>query len=150
MKPPRARGVEPAGETANEPVGYLLRRAYHVAKANTGALLRDLDITPTQASAMMALAREGALSQADLGRFIGMEPGNVHGLVTRLKALRFVKLQSHPDDQRKTRVLLSASGERCAAKLVALTSRSSEHTLAVLDRDERTTFIRLLRRIATS
>ena len=76
-----------AAEDAGPPIGYLLRRAYHVAKGNTGALLKALDITPTQASAVMALAREGALSQAQLGRTIGMEPGNVHSLISRLKVL---------------------------------------------------------------
>lgn len=126
----------------------MLRRAYYVAKANTGALLKELNVTPTQASAIMALAREAMLSQAQLGRVIGMEPGNVHGLVTRLKALGFIKLQAHPEDQRQVRIGLTAQGRRSAERLVILTKRSSAQTLSVLTPDEQTHFMALLSRVA--
>lgn len=137
-----------AAEAGDSPVGYLLRRAYHRAKANTGAVLKDLNITPTQASAVMALAREGALSQAQLGRTIGMEPGNVHSLISRLKVLGFVNLQAHSDDQRQVLVALSRYGERHAAQLIELTSKSSQRTLSVLTPVEQAHFMALLKRVA--
>jgi len=132
----------------DHPVGYLLRRAYYVAKANTGALLKALNITPTQASAVMALAREGSLSQAQLGRAIGMEPGNVHSLLSRLKGLGYIKLVADADDQRQVRVVLSKAGERNAAQLAALTKQSSGQTLSVLTVKEQELFVALLKRVA--
>ncbi len=135
-------------DEVDQPVGYMLRRAYYAAKANTARLIKDLNITPTQASAVMALDREGTLSQAELGRNIGMEPANVHSLVARLSALGFVELQAHPDDQRQTQIVLAKHGQRQASQLVALTRQSSEKTLSVLNPNERALFISLLKRVA--
>lgn len=132
---------------AEHRVGHLLRRAYYRAKNNTNRLLKGLGVTPMQAATMMTLHR-GALSQADLGRAIGMEPANVHGLVARLKKLEFIDVESHPSDQRQVIVTLSASGERCAAKLALLSAQSAEETLERLQPEEREKLMELLGRIA--
>jgi DNA-binding MarR family transcriptional regulator len=125
----------------------LLRRAYYRAKNNTNRLLKGLGVTPMQAAALMTLHR-GTLSQADLGRAIGMEPANVHGLVARLKKLGFIDVESHPTDQRQVRVALSEKGDRSAVKLAQLSAQSAEETLARLAPAERETLMHLLGRIA--
>jgi DNA-binding MarR family transcriptional regulator len=109
-----------------------LRRAYHIAKANTGAGLRDLGMTPMQAAAVMAVHRAGTLSQADLGRAIGMQPANVHGIV----------------DARHVLVSLAPAGRDQAAHVAALSAAAHDATLAPLDAHERDTLIALLSRIA--
>jgi DNA-binding MarR family transcriptional regulator len=125
-----------------------LRRAYHRAKANTTGLLRGLGVTPVQAAALMALAQRGPLSQADLGRTVGMEPGNTHGLVARLTDLGVIETRPHPRDQRQVRVVLTRRGERQAQAVAERTLRSGEQTLAVLSPAERATFLLLLARVA--
>jgi DNA-binding MarR family transcriptional regulator len=132
---------------AEHRVGHLLRRAYYRAKNTTNRLLKGVGVTPMQAATLMTLHR-GPLSQADLGRAIGMEPANVHGLVARLKKLDFISIDPHPTDQRQVRVALSPSGERCAVKLAQLSAQSAEETLAVLAPAERETLMHLLGRIA--
>jgi DNA-binding MarR family transcriptional regulator len=129
-------------------VGHLLRRAYAVAKANSSAALRDVGITPMQAAAVMALRRGGAMSQAELGRLIGMERANVHGLVARLHALDVVETRAHPTDARALEVALSAHGVRCADDVARVSAASAEATLAPLAPHERTTLLALLARIA--
>jgi DNA-binding MarR family transcriptional regulator len=126
----------------------LLRRAYHRAKANTTRLLKDLGITPMQAATVMTLHRRGPLSQADLGRAIGMEPANVHGLVARLRKQLLIKVESHPTDQRQVRVALSAEGERQAGAIAQLSAQSAMETLEPLTPAERDHFMELLGRIA--
>ena len=140
--------IDAADGNIEHRVGHYLRRAYYRAKANTGAKLQHLKITPTQASAIMALARHEELSQAELGRTIGMEPANVHSLLDRLTALRYIKLGAHPADQRQVRVRLTVFGEKRAAEISMLAARSSQETLAPLDAAERATFLSLLVRIA--
>jgi DNA-binding MarR family transcriptional regulator len=100
-----------------------------------------------QAATLMTLHR-GPLSQADLGRAIGMEPANVHGLVARLKKLALIEVESHPTDQRQVRVVLSESGTRTAAKLAVLSAQSAEETLERLTVSEREMLMELLSRIA--
>jgi DNA-binding MarR family transcriptional regulator len=125
----------------------LLRRAYHRAKANTTRLLKDLGITPMQAATVMTLHRRGPLSQADLGRAIGMEPANVHGLVARLRKQLLIDVEPHPTDQRQVRVALSAEGERHAGTIADLSLQSASDTLAPLSPAEREHLMELLGRI---
>jgi MarR family transcriptional regulator, lower aerobic nicotinate degradation pathway regulator len=126
----------------------LLRRAYHRAKANTTRLLRDLGVTPMQAATVMTLHRRGALSQADLGRAIGMEPANVHGLVARMKKQALIDVEEHPTDQRQVVVALSREGERQAGAIAALSLQSATETLEPLTPAERDHLMALLARIA--
>jgi DNA-binding MarR family transcriptional regulator len=140
-------GLDDLDYAAEHRVGHLLRRAYYRAKNNTNRLLKGLGVTPMQAAALMTLHR-GTLSQADLGRAIGMEPANVHGLVARLKKLGFIDVESHPTDQRQVRVALSEKGDRSAVKLAQLSAQSAEETLARLAPAERETLMHLLGRIA--
>ncbi len=96
----------------------------------------------------MTLQRRGPLSQADLGRAIGMEPANVHGLVARLKKLGLIEVEAHPTDARQVRVALSVAGSQRAIELAQLSSRSAEETLSVLAPPEREMLMTLLHRIA--
>jgi DNA-binding MarR family transcriptional regulator len=130
-------------------VGHLLRRAYAIAKANTTARLKAFGITPMQAAAIMALRRDGAVSQADLGRAIGMEPANVHGLIARLQKQELVETAPHPTDQRQLLVRLSIRGERSADVVALASGESATQTLAVLAEEERHVFLSLLTRIVT-
>ena len=97
----------------------------------------------------MTLRRSGALSQADLGRAIGMQPANVHGLVARLQKMQMIEATPHPTDQRQVRVALSSTGEHHATTIAAASAASAETTLATLSPEERQVFLALLSRIAT-
>jgi MarR family transcriptional regulator, lower aerobic nicotinate degradation pathway regulator len=110
-------------------------------------LLKDVGITPMQAATVMTLHRHGPLSQAELGRAIGMEPANVHGLVARLKNQSLVDVEAHPTDQRQVRVTLSAKGDRQAGAIAQLSLRSATETLAPLTPVERDHLMDLLGRI---
>ncbi len=125
-----------------------MRRAYHIAKANTSAGLRDLGITPMQAAAVMAVRRAGTLSQAELGRALGMPPANVHGLIARLQKLGMIETAQHPLDARQVLVSLAAPGRERAAQIAALSLAAHDATLAPLAPHEREALIALLARIA--
>lgn len=133
---------------AEHRVGHLLRRAYHRAKSNTTRLLKSVGITPMQAATIMTLQRLGPLSQADLGRAIGMEPANVHGLVARLKKQSLIDVESHPTDQRQVLVALSETGKHQAGTIAQLSLQSATETLEPLAPAERDHLMQLLARIA--
>ncbi len=96
----------------------------------------------------MALRRGGPQSQADLGRAIGMQPANVHGLVARLHKSGLIEVTPHPTDQRQVQIALSPRGEHHAAEVAEVSARSAQMTLAPLSAAERETFLALLRRVA--
>jgi MarR family transcriptional regulator, lower aerobic nicotinate degradation pathway regulator len=101
-----------------------------------------------QAATVMTLHARGSLSQADLGRAIGMEPANVHGLVARLKKQALIVVERHPTDQRQVLVALSPDGERQAAEIADLSARAQTETLEPLSSAEREQLMSLLGRIA--
>jgi DNA-binding MarR family transcriptional regulator len=101
-----------------------------------------------QAAAVMAVRRAGTLSQADLGRAIGMPPANVHGLVARLVKLQLIDVSPHPVDQRQVCISLAPAGSQQAERIATASAAAQETTLAPLAPHERETLIALLARIA--
>lgn len=126
-------------------IGQLLRRAYAHAKKHSSAELAGIgDLTPVQASALLALARH-PMSQAELGRWIDMEPANVHSFVRRLAAAGLSSIE--PDGARRSRVVLTADGRRIAEKVREGARRAADTALARLDAEERETLVRLLAKL---
>jgi DNA-binding MarR family transcriptional regulator len=101
-----------------------------------------------QAAAVMALRRGGPMSQADLGRAVGMERANVHGLLVRMQKVGLIVATPHPTDARQVRVALSPDGNRHADDISRVSAASAEATLAPLEPHERTLLLALLARIA--
>ena len=129
------------------PIGQLLRRGYAHAKKHSSAVLLEIaDVTPVQASAILALAQKPR-SQADLGRWIDMEKANVHGLVRRLESAGIAAFVDEATRGGRSPVSLTPEGHRIALLISEALQRSSEATLDRLDADERTTLIKLLEKL---
>ena len=128
-------------------IGQLLRRAYaHARKHSSDALLEIGEITPVQASAILALARKSR-SQAELGRWIDMEKANVHGFVRRLESAGIVAFTRDTPHGRRSSVVLTPEGHRLARLIAVGSAQSSAATLARLDADEQATLFRLLEKL---
>jgi DNA-binding MarR family transcriptional regulator len=131
-------------------VGYLLRRSYAVSRKNTAEALTELgDISPVQASVLATLQLR-PMTQADLGRHIGMEPANIHALVKRMIAAGLVSIRPHADNRRLTLVEHTPSGRAIAARLKPVLARSAAATMADLDDAERHMLVALLRRVVAA
>jgi DNA-binding MarR family transcriptional regulator len=86
---------------------------------------------------LAALTEFGALSQADLGRRLGLDRANVNGIVTRLE--RDGLLQRSPDAEDRRRLLLTPTPEG-SSRLDDLEHRAhqvQDELLAPLDDHER-------------
>ena len=129
-------------------IGHLLRRAYARARSDSAAALLTIgELSPVQASALAALMG-GRLTQADLGRRIGMEPANTHTLVRRLVASGLVETSADPANRRLSLVGLSAAGADMAEQMEAVLKQAAAATLAPLDPAEQRQLVALLGRIA--
>ncbi len=128
-------------------VGHLLRRSYAIARRNTAAALETLgDVSPVQASVLGTLA-QGPITQAELGRRVGMEPANTHTIVRRMAAVGLVDLGRDPANRRVVLASLTAHGAVVAGQLDSCIEGATARTLAALDADEQKTLINLLSRI---
>jgi len=128
-------------------IGHLLRRAYALARKNSAASLAALgEISPVQASALATLLG-GAVTQAELGRRIGMESANTHTLIKRMVAMGLIRTRPDAANRRLSLVEHTAEGRRLALQLEDVLAGAASATLAPLSTEERTSLIALLKRL---
>jgi len=139
------KGEEQSG--LENQVGHLLRRVFHKARNRMQKKISDTGLSPMQTSALTSLRKKGPTSQNKLGRRIGMEPGNVHGLVDRLLKKGMIT-SKHVDEGPGLHILdLTDDGRAVVDKVIPLGIEASKETLAPLSPKEQEKFIEYLRRL---
>ena len=86
---------------------------------------------------LAALEEYGALSQADIGRRLGLDRNDVHGILNRLESHGQAARQPDPRDRRRNVVTLTDAGRRYLGQLQAHTDAVQDELLAGLDGTER-------------
>jgi len=128
-------------------VGHLLRRVFHKARNRMQKKIADTGLSPMQTSAMTSLRKKGPTSQNKLGRRIGMEPGNVHGLVERLLKKDMIT-SNFIDEGPGLHILdLTEEGRAVVDKVIPLGAEANKETLAPLSAKEQEKFMEYLRRL---
>ncbi len=127
-------------------IGFILR----VASQKHGSVFADLmpeDLTPTRFAVLAKLYEKGPLPQNELGRQTAMDVATIKGVVDRLTARSLTFRRPDPDDGRKHFVELTENGEQAVCAAIPLGLQISRETLKPLNIRERTTLIRLLRKL---
>ncbi|MBL4603046.1 MAG: winged helix-turn-helix transcriptional regulator [Emcibacteraceae bacterium] len=128
-------------------VGHLLRRVFHKARNRMQVKISDMGLSPMQTAAMTSLGIKGPTSQNKLGRRIGMEPGNVHGLVDRLLKKGMIT-SNYIEDGPGLHILdLTEQGRDIVDKVIPLGAEANKETLAPLSSKEQEKFMEYLRRL---
>lgn len=99
---------------------------------------------------LAALEEYGALSQAELGRRLGLDRNDVSGILTRLESSRRVDRQADPANRRRNLVTLTAAGRRYLEELQQHADTVQAELLACLDRTEQRQLQALLGRLLDS
>ncbi len=99
---------------------------------------------------LAALQEYGELSQAELGRRLGLDRNNVNGIVTRLEANGHIERRTDPVDRRRNIVAVTAAGSQHLRDLNALALAVQEELLFALDPDERLQLRVLLEKVLIS
>lgn len=109
---------------------------------------RHMPLTARGEFAVLAALEEyGALSQADLGRLLGLDRNEVSGIVTRLEQGAGVDRQADPADRRRNVVTLTAAGQRRLAEMQRQADQAQDELLAGLDAGERDQLNALLAKV---
>jgi DNA-binding MarR family transcriptional regulator len=85
---------------------------------------------------LAALEEYGALSQADIGRRLGLDRNDVNGILNRLEGGRQVTRQADPADKRRNIVTLTDAGRHYLAELQQHADGVQDELLAALDPKE--------------
>ena len=99
---------------------------------------RRMPLTARSDFAVLAALEEyGALSQADLGRRLGLDRNDVSGIVTRLETRGHIDRQADPDDRRRNLVTINDSGLRYLEQIQRNADEAQTELLSGLNADER-------------
>lgn len=143
---PHTQPAASSGYVLEDQVGHLLRRA-HQRHCGLFAAGIGAELTPMQFAALAKIAAVGEISQNRLGRRIAMDPATTQGVVKRLSERELIVADADPGDRRRYVWRATAAGRRLLKTLLPPAERITAETLAPLSSSERSTFLRLLKKL---
>lgn len=129
---------------------FLIRRAHQIATAVFTEACADLDLTPSQYSALFALRERSPIGQNELGRLIALDRSTISIVVKTLRDRELVVASSDASDRRKSFLELTNNGRLVLAKAEKRNSKSSQELLSVFSKSQASDFLELLDRLAKS
>src|SRR5690242_18518844 len=108
----------PVGDSFRGPeghIGYLLRQAWAAFRTAMESALREHRLNGAQYAVLSVLARQPALSGADLARACNTTPQAMNGVLVTLERDGLVRREPHPTHGRILQVSLTAAGEQRVA-----------------------------------
>jgi DNA-binding MarR family transcriptional regulator len=148
--PLAARFYEASGYSADESVGWLMKRALMSIAQAADRRLEPKGITHAQWAALFMLQRCRASTVAELARETQSDPGAMTRLLDRLEAKGFCRRQRSTEDRRVVRVELTPEGEVAAQEVpIVLAEVLNEH-LAGFSKTEWSQLKDMLRRMVSN
>lgn len=124
---------------------FLIRRAHQIASAAFVEACADLNLTPSQYSALFALRQQAGVGQNELGRLIALDRSTTSLVVKSLRERELVTAESDPADRRKTLLDISNKGRLLLAKAEQRSARASQAMMAVFSEQQASDFLAMLR-----
>jgi MarR family transcriptional regulator, lower aerobic nicotinate degradation pathway regulator len=126
-------------------------QANRVSTLGARMTARHMPLTARSDFAVLAALEEyGPLSQADLGRRLGLDRNDVSGIVTRLESGRHLDRQTDPANRRRNVVTLTGSGQRYLQEIQRHADAAQDELLAGLSTAERRHLNELLAKLLSS
>ncbi|WP_291760911.1 MarR family transcriptional regulator [Cellulomonas sp. 73-145] len=123
-------------------------QAGKVSTIGARATARHMPLTARADFAVLAALEEfGALSQAELGRRLGLDRNDISGTVTRLDATGSVDRRADPGDRRRNLVTLTDAGAARLQEIQHAADQAQAELLTGLDQAERRALQALLAKL---
>ena len=145
--PPPADFYRPHEYTADESVGYLLRRLVSSIKAETEHRLEPHSLTSAQWEPLHKLKCGLVSTVAELARAMQTDPGATTRLVDRLEAKGLCKRVRSTEDRRVVHLELTPDGEAAAAHIPPALAEVMNAHLAGFSKTEWQALLGYLRRM---
>jgi DNA-binding MarR family transcriptional regulator len=124
---------------------------WQVSKISTLGVRLTAALMPLQGRAdfaiLSALSEYGPLSQAELGRRLGLDRNDVNEVVNRLEGARSVDRRTDPSDRRRNIITITTAGRGELAVLVMHAEEVQDRLLEALDDEERAHLRMLLAKV---
>jgi MarR family transcriptional regulator, temperature-dependent positive regulator of motility len=123
---------------------YLLYKAGVLARQRWTGMLAQLNVSPGQYGALMALGEAGPLGQQRLAELIGVDPRNAVPIIDALAEQGLVGREVDPSDRRRRVVQLTMQGRAAVAELASVSAQIENDLLRPLAPDEQASLRRML------
>jgi MarR family transcriptional regulator, lower aerobic nicotinate degradation pathway regulator len=140
-------GYQPPATLRATP-SWLLSRAAMAGDRLVSAALAERGLRKHHFAALLVLAEDDGLSQAELGRRLGLDVSDVHAVVGDLEERKAVSRSRDPDDRRRNVLVLTGSGRRELTRLERRVAAAQEALLAPLSATARRQLVSALRQLA--
>lgn len=128
--------------------GYLISRVGFYAQRQFSARLTELGLTPRMWGALNVLDAEGAMTQQELGKSIGMDPSTMVSTIDELESQGLVERRRHPTDRRAHALHVTELGHDTLGRGRRLAAAAQDQLLAPLSPEDRDVLHGLLLRVA--
>jgi DNA-binding MarR family transcriptional regulator len=128
--------------------GYLFRRAHQIATAAFSSAIADLDLTPVQFSAMVAIKENPDIDATRVSELISFDRTTIGHVLGRLERKKLITRENGVVDKRTKLIRLTLLGESTIRKVSERVGEIEETILRPFSANERKTLLKLLTKFA--
>ncbi|PZR07436.1 MAG: MarR family transcriptional regulator [Archangium gephyra] len=129
-------------------VGYNLKVTQHRLRLRLDAQLAELGITSAQNAALLAIAGNPRISNADLARAAFVTPQTMQGVLVNLEKSGLIRRSPHPEHGRVIMTELTRAGQKVVAAGTTAANTVERQMLSKLSAKEVAQLNALLKRCA--
>src|SRR5262245_33617065 len=133
-----------------ETPGFLVRRLHQIVVSLCYEGWGDLDISPVQYGALMAIRAFPGIDQRGLARAIAIDRSSIGTVSGQLERRGLIERRTGTRDKRNKELFLSAKGAAVLRRAHPLAWEIQDRILAPLDAKERRLFVALLAKLVES
>ena len=124
--------------------GYLIRRAHQAATAAFSAATADLDLTPVQFSALLAIKDNPDIDATRVSEMISFDRTTIGHVLERLERKKLIARKSGVHDKRTKLIRLTSKGQAVIREVSSRVDGIAEHILQPFSAGDRALLLRLL------
>ncbi|MBX2883962.1 MAG: MarR family transcriptional regulator [Granulosicoccus sp.] len=122
-------------------LGYHMKRAFNVVKADLTLVLKPFELRMLTYTALVLIKDNPGLSQTQLAHAMDIERPNLIVIVDELECRDLIVRERVPTDRRTYALKITLAGQRLCEKAIAAVEAHEDHLFADLDSDTRETLI---------
>lgn len=130
--------------------GFLVRRMWQIHIAMFLQETKGSGMTPLQFSILLVLQKDPDLEQVELAYRIGIDRSNLSEILSRMVGGGLVKCSPSQQDRRAKVARVTAKGQQLIRKLSDQMTRSHDLLLEDLSVQERTQFMKLMKKVVAA
>jgi len=128
-------------------IGYNMKRAFNVVKADLAKTLKPFDLRMLTYSALVLIVDNPGLRQTQLAQTMDMEHPNLVKILDELEERRLITRAAVKTDRRAYALQASKFGIALSAQAVEAVARHENLVFAQLSKKERASVIRVMQRV---